>query len=397
MSNPNAAFTFTLDPVLEQYATTRQWELLTAWSEEGSQAAGAKKLKCNKKNIVLAKRAVFAKAAKQGYSPQHDMTRQVPEGYNVKGVSTYYNKDGNATGQWVKSQVDKGHMDELFAAALEAFASDLPKLPLMPAPKHGREDLMACYPVGDHHMGLLVWAEECDADYDIKIAEELLLKCANYLMAGVPNTETAILAFLGDFLHYDGFEPVTPTSRNVLDADGRYPKMVRAAVRVIRALIEMAAKKHNHVKVIIEIGNHDLSTSIFLMEVLSNVYENNPRITIDTHPGHFHYHKFGNNLIGTHHGHGSKLADLPLIMATDRPKDWGDTEHRYIWTGHVHHAEIKDVKGCQVESFRVLAAADAYAFNKGYRSKRDMKAILIHKDHGEVARYTVSPDIVEGM
>jgi hypothetical protein len=35
--------------------------------------------------------AVKKKAALQGYAPDHDFTRPVPEGYVAKGVSTYYN------------------------------------------------------------------------------------------------------------------------------------------------------------------------------------------------------------------------------------------------------------------------------------------------------------------
>src|SRR6185312_6701170 len=40
--------------------------------------------------------------ALKGYSPAHDMTHTVPDGFKVKGVSTYYDKDGKPAGQWVK-------------------------------------------------------------------------------------------------------------------------------------------------------------------------------------------------------------------------------------------------------------------------------------------------------
>jgi hypothetical protein len=188
---------------------------------------------------------------------------------------------------------------------------------------------------------------------------------------------------------------VTPTNRNLLDTDGRYPKMVRVAIRCMRYLVEAARRRHGSVHVIVEIGNHDLSSSIFLMECLANLYENEPRVTIDTSPRHFHYFHFGKNLVGTHHGQSVKMEKLPLIMATDQPELWGSTEHRYLWTGHVHHDQAKDIEGCRVESFRVLAPQDAWASNKGYRARRDMKAIVLHREYGEVARHIVNPAMLE--
>jgi hypothetical protein len=194
-------------------------------------------------------------------------------------------------------------------------------------------------------------------------------------------------------MHYDSFEPVTPTSRNQLDVDSRFPKMVRAAVRSMRFMIEEAARKHKEVHVVVEIGNHDLSSSIFLMECLHNIYENEPRITIDTSPKHYHYFSFGQCLVGVHHGHGAKPQALPMIMANDCPELWGGTKYRYWWTGHIHQQKTYDFPGCTVESFRVLAAPDAWAHQKGYRPHRDMKSIFLHKDYGEVGRFTANPDM----
>ena len=142
-------------------------------------------------------------------------------------------------------------------------------------------------------------------------------------------------------------------------------------------------------------AHHDLSSSIFLMECLANIYEEEPRVTIDTSPAHFHYFKFGQCLIASHHGHGVKPDKLPLIMAQDKPVLWGATKYRYWWTGHVHHAELLDFPGCSVERFRVLPPPDAWASQRGYRSARDMKAIVLHREYGEVARNTVNPDMLK--
>lgn len=422
---------FVLDPKLQAYATEGQWEYLTAWQEYGSVHKAAKVKGCSSRNFSFAKAAVLKKAARQGYAPEFDLVHPVPEGMTSAGVSilydeitgkpvktwnkskpagrdpseavhlpdpklitktaTLYDQAGNVTQQWVSEKPEDLQRERLWREFAAALAADMPRVEAIAPPKQTNADLCACYPVGDHHIGMLSWDKETGEDYDLKIAEAALINATDHLIALAPPCDQALVVFLGDLMHFDSFEAVTPTSRNHLDSDGRFPKLVRTAIRAMRYLIEAAAKRHAKVQVIIEIGNHDLSSSIFLMECLRNLYENDKRIAIDTSPMHYHYFDFGKNLIGTHHGHGAKLANLPLIMATDRPAEWGRTKHRYIWTGHVHHDQSKDHSGVKVESFRVLATEDAWAHQKGYRSKRDMKSIILHREHGEVARHTVNP------
>lgn len=319
----------------------------------------------------------------------------IPNPRTITKVSTLYDQLGEVTQQWVAEKPEDVQRQAAWAEWAKALAEDLPRALPLAAPVDTNSDLMACYPVGDHHMGMLSWRQETGSSYDIDTGERLLAGAMEYLAGVTPSCDHAAVVFLGDFMHYDSFDNVTPTSRNLLDSDGRFPKMVRASVRAMRRAIETAAARHREVLVIVEIGNHDLASSIFLMEALHNIYENNPRITVDTSPKHFHYFNFGKNLVGVHHGHGAKTAELPMIMAHDRPELWGATTHRYWWTGHIHTQKRFDYQGCSVESFRILAPADAWAANKGYRAERDMKAIVLHREHGEVARYVVNPSMLE--
>jgi hypothetical protein len=372
-----------VDPQLQRYATEREWEILNA------------DVSVTSRHLRRVKAAVTQKAALAGYSPDHDMTHETPPGFNVKGTSTLYDSDGEVKSQWVKTAQDKEQQEIAFRAAIEGFTDDLPRAEITKGPTTASSDLMACYPVGDHHVGMLSWDKETGKDYDLQIAENLLMGATNHLIQMAPACETATIVFLGDFMHYDSFTPETPTSRNKLDADSRFPRMVRYAVRSMRYMIQRALTQHQQVNVIVEIGNHDLSSSIFLMECLSNVYEHEPRVSIDTSPMHYHYFTHGKVLVGVHHGHGAKMAQLPLIMAADRAADWGTSTFRYWWTGHIHHDSAKDFHGTRVESFRILAPNDAWAAEKGYRSMQDMKGIILHKEFGEVSRHTVNPEMLK--
>lgn len=309
--------------------------------------------------------------------------------------SSLLDAENNIIQQWLIEKPEDKAQREAWEMAAAELARPLPRAEIVPAPAHVNDDIMTCYPIGDHHLGMLAWRHETGDSYDVEISERLLNSAMTHLVETSAASARCAVVFLGDFLHYDSFDAVTPTNRNLLDADGRYPKIVGAGIRLMRRTIEAAAAKHSAVHVVIEIGNHDPSSTIFLQLALANIYENDPRITIDTSPRHFHYFEFGRNLVGVHHGHGraAKAEQLPLIMAADRPEEWGRTAYRYWWTGHVHHQSVKDFAGCSVESFRILPPADAYAANEGYRAPRDMKAIVLHREYGEVARHTVNPSM----
>lgn len=383
-----------LDKNLQEYATARQWEILQTLDSAGSERKAAEKLGVHRKTVSKAKKAVLAKAAKQGYSPEHDLSHKIPDGYKLRGASTLYDRDGNQVLQWVKTTEDAARLEVLAREIVEALSDDLPKFKATSVPENTRDDLAACYPVGDHHFGMLSWRDETGEDYDLQIGQKLLHDATDHLISVSPACGNAVIAILGDFLHYDSMEAVTPAHKNILDADSRYPKMIRAAIQSIRYMIDECLKKHGLLHVIIEIGNHDPSSSIFLAECLYNVYENEPRITIDRSPSHYHYWQFGKNLVGVHHGDKTKLDKLPIIMATDRPVEWGASLYRYWWTGHVHHDEIKEICGVKCESFGILPPVDAYAHAAGYRAARSMKAIVLHKEFGEVCRHVFNDRMI---
>ncbi len=329
--------------------------------------------------------------------PDTEVARVVEPAF-IARTSTLYGAGGEVRAQWVIEKPEDRDRLLLWQEMATALAAPLPKALSAPQPLGLlNNDLMSLYPVGDHHFGLLSWAKETGEDYDIDIAEKLLIGATERLISLAPNSKRAGIIFLGDQLHFDSYSPVTPASRNLLDSDTRFPKIVGVVMRVMRTMIVKALEKHAEVLVIVVPGNHDPVSSIFLQIALANIYENEPRVTIDTSPSGFHYFEHGKVLIGAYHGHDVKMDKLPIIMATDRPESWGRTSYRYWYTGHIHHAKTQvhngaqDYQGCTVESFRVLAAGDAWSHSKGYRALRDMKLIVQHREFGEVERHTCNP------
>jgi len=334
-------------------------------------------------------------AARRGWAPEHQMVHPVAPGYAVKGTSTLYGEDGSVRAQWVKTTADQLAQQEAIETALAAMATDLPRVAPRAAKGVWSTDLLTAYPIGDPHIGMYSWAAETGEDWDLELARKVHCSAMDALVQAAPATEQAIIVNLGDALHYDSMEAKTPRSGHMLDADGRYAKVIDVAVMTIRQCIESALAKHKFVHVVNVRGNHDETGAMWLARLLAIAYEREPRVTVDVTPSVFNYYRWGKVLIGMHHGHSCKPDKLPGVMAADRASDWGECSWRYWWQGHIHHESKKEYPGVSVESFNTLAAKDAYANDGGWRSGRTMQAIVLHREHGEVARSRVNSAMFE--
>lgn len=327
----------------------------------------------------------------------HDLTPHFrPDDHNIRGKSTLLGPDGEIKLQWVKEQATTPSPAEM-AEIIKKELGTLPVLTRIPAPPKTLDNLLAVYPMGDPHIGMYAWSEETGQDFDLDIAKRNLIAATTHLVRCCPPAKHALVVNVGDFFHADNVENRTLRSGHSLDVDTRWAKVLRVGIRIMRACIEQALLHHEHVHVINEIGNHDDHSSQMLTITLAMFYENNPRVTFDESPARFHYYRFGKNLIGVTHGDATKMEALGPIMATDRKADWGETDHRYWFTGHIHHRKAIELAGCTVESFRTLAARDAWTAGKGYRSGRDMHAIVLDQDHGEVQRHRIDITMLEKL
>lgn len=315
-------------------------------------------------------------------------------GFLVKGVSTLFDAEGNQRAQWVKTRVDDVAREEALREAFQGLSDTLPRQKRIKVPSAGDANLLNLFTLTDCHVGMMAWHREGGANWDLEIAEETLVAAFAQMIARAPKAQTAIVNQLGDFLHFDGLEAVTPTNRHVLDADGRFRKVSRVAVRVLRRVINMALETHERVHVICAEGNHDLASSGWLTIALDGIYEDNPRVTIDDSPLPFYRYRHGKTLLGFHHGHTKDRASLPMLFAQQFRAEWGETAHTYIHTGHRHHVDEKDSMGVRLVQHATLAARDAYAARHGYHAARLAVAITYHAEFGEWGRVTVTPEML---
>lgn len=249
-------------------------------------------------------------------------------------------------------------------------------------------DLLTRYIIADLHLGLHVWAEQCDQDYDIKIATERLHSSMADLTSSTPRSEVGVILNLGDMFHANDQRNVTPTSNHLLDMDGRFPKIALAGVDAIVSCIEMAKNKHARVIYAGVPGNHDPDQFHWLTIALMRHYRDDPRVDVRWNPRDFFFHQWGKVMLAAHHGHKASWQKLVMFIADQQSRMWAETNWRYLDTGHLHHDAAEEIGGMYCQRHRTIAARDRYSFGSAYTNRQTMKAITVHKELGEVLSST---------
>lgn len=380
--------------LLDYCKTEKERKIVKAFSEHGSNRKAGEAIGLPKSTVGDAIRRVKERASLRGYAPEHDMTKTTPETHIVKGTSTLYDESGNQRLQWVKTNVALENQVKIAEEAMKAFIEAVPSDFKSSEIKTGlRADIINTYITTDEHLGMLAWGEETGADWDIDIAKNLMLNWYSKAIEMSPDSHTAILASLGDGLHYDSMEAVTPAHGHILDADTRFQKLVRVYIDVFISIVEMLKKKHQHVHIIHAEGNHNPASSAWLREMFHRFYLNDEAVTVELSPDPYYCYEFGDTSLFFHHGHKRKVANMDSVFAAKFRDVFGRTKYSYAHAGHLHSKDVKETNLMIVEQHQTLAAPDAYASRGGWMSQRSAQVITYHKDYGEVGRVRITPEM----
>lgn len=332
--------------------------------------------------------------SKAGFDPEGSLQHKAPAGFSIDRVSSFIDDEGKVQRQWVIANRDK---EDKFNALMDAWNEvcvGLPKIELTKTPKSTMKNLLCDYTIGDNHTGLYAWAREAGDDWDLDKGVDILRKAMNHLVHHSPAAETAYILDVGDFFHADNQSNETSHSGNKLDVDGRYAKVLSSGIQCVCDLIILALQKHKKVVYRSVIGNHNEHSAIMMNLAVKMRFYDEPRLEVLDSPALHHYYQFGTNLLADTHGHTTKADNLPLLMAVDVPDMWASTTNRVWRTGHVHHLSQKEYGGCTVLTYRTLAPKDAWHAASGYRSNREMRCTVYHKERGTVGINIVNPSML---
>jgi len=245
----------------------------------------------------------------------------------------------------------------------------------------------------DLHVGKLAWAPETGhASYDTKLAEQVFEDAVAKLVERTKGFQfkQIIIPIGNDLLNADNKANMT-TRGTVQDSDSRYQKSFgivrRMMTRAIDRLREIAP-----VTALMIPGNHDTLAVWHLGDSLECFFHGTPDVTIDNAPTSRKYHQFGKVMLMFTHGDKGKRSDYPLLMATERPQMFGETEHREAHTGHLHTLHVQEHHGVKVRISPALCPPDAWHAEMGFvGNARAAQAFVWHETEGLVslATYTV--------
>lgn len=331
-------------------------------------------------------KAEWAKTRVAGAEPA-----PLPEGFDAPSrVSRMARGDGSVVVEW--QSYDRERAD-LAAAHVEAWAAHAAKYrglaAPVDAPARTSAELMAVYPLGDPHIGMLAWKPETGQHHDTDIATAQLVECMRQLTERTPPAERALIVQLGDFFHAEDMNQRTPGSGHKLDVDGRVSRVREAGYTVLRAVVDLALLRHRHVEVVNLPGNHDPNQAHAIAMWLAAVYEREPRVAVDRSCAPYFYREFGANLIAACHGDGAKGKDLPLLLAARQPDAWGRTRKRVWHVGHVHHTDLKEYNGARVWYHNTLAGKDYWHHAQGYDADQELMSITYDRDYGQDSTATI--------
>lgn len=323
------------------------------------------------------------------------MTKPAAEGFAVKGTSTLYGPDGELKAQWVKTTADGEALEQAIRDAFDALRESMPKAKPVSSMKAKRSaDLLNLHVLTDYHLGAKAWHEEAGEDWDLSIAEDLLVRWFACAIEHAPPASIGVLAQLGDFLHWDGYDAVTPTSKHLLDADTRFQKLVRVAIRATRQIVRLMLQKYDRVHLIMADANHDPASGAWLREMFAAFYDQEPRITVDNSADTYYCLEHGSTSLFFHHGHKRKPTTVDDVFVAKFREVFGRTKFSYAHLGHMHHDMKLETNLMTVEQHRTMAAKDAYASRGGWMAGRGAPVITYSNRFGEVGRQVYSPEMV---
>ena len=240
----------------------------------------------------------------------------------------------------------------------------------------------------DIHINKLADAYEVGEEYNSQIAVQRVKEGVEGIIEKTKGFPIDKILFIAgnDILNIDTPKKTT-TAGTIQDTDVNWYRGFLMAkevyIDVIKRLLEISDVHFVH-----NPSNHDFLQSWFLADIIQTYFKDCKNISFDCNLQHRKYFTYGSNLIGSTHGDGAKIADLPLLMAHEA-KDWSSCKHKYIYTHHVHHKSSKDYMGVNVEAMRSASGTDGWHHRNGYlHAPKAIEGFLHSKEHGQIARIT---------
>lgn len=248
--------------------------------------------------------------------------------------------------------------------------------------------------IPDLHVGKLAWSAETGySNYDGKLAKQVFEEAVDSLLERSASLRYERVVFVvgNDLLHSDTKQGTT-TAGTPLDNDSRFQRSFTLARQLTVHAIERF-RGIAPVDVVMCPGNHDQLSVWHLGDSLESFYHSAEDVKIDNSPALRKYYQWGKCMFLFAHGNKGKLADYPLLMATEQPKMFGATLWREAHTGDKHQLKVSEHHGVRVRILPALCPPDAWHTEHAFVGmQRSAEAFMWHREEGLIgtAVYSVA-------
>jgi len=369
--------------------TRAEQKALDAFTETGSKCQAAKRLGVARSTI----RATLKRVEQKGCAPWLSPA-QTPEHLKCAKTTVQYDGQGKVVQEWKRLSPSIEALKDVAEGLCESVKGKGKATPRK-ARKTDTDTTLFEMDIYDAHVGMYADERETlDEDYDCDIAARKMVEAAEGLAARASRPGKVVLVFGGDMLHADNRSNQTEHSGNVLDVDTRYQRVVSYIIKASRDVVQICAAVGQEVEVVVLRGNHSWHSEAWLAQVLNAYYCDCPNVTVSLCRSPRQHTVWGKNLICWAHGDKIKPGSWAQIVAAEFPEQWGQTRHRYMRCGHVHHAKtiapvvVDEQAGLMVEYVPALCPSDAWHTDSGFvGTQKGAVAVEYDKAHGQVSRY----------
>ena len=162
----------------------------------------------------------------------------------------------------------------------------------------------------------------------------------------------------GDFLHVSNFNNETEAGTRIDDTS--VSDSVKWAIEFLYPLLELALEHCPNVKLTYLKGNHAPVPDYMFTLLVQQKY---PDVEVDAEIKEYKHTWLGEHSIFSHHGNIRKTTNRLLdVIVSEFAQEWGQSQSRYLITGHFHHEKSLSTAG--MTHYQVMSPSKQSSYDK---------------------------------
>lgn len=179
------------------------------------------------------------------------------------------------------------------------------------------------------------------------------------------NIEEIVFVAGNDYFNSDNWQNGTTLHINIQDNNSHWDKTYEVGFDTLVKAITKLRNFSPKVKVIMVPGNHAKTKEFYLGHALEVYFKPDLGVIFDRTSAPRKVHVYHNTAIMYHHGN-CKIDQLPLIMASEFPGQWGSTKFHRVHTGDKHFYMEKEIAGVRIKQYPSISQTDRWHNENNY-------------------------------